>query len=135
MSIGNMSKSQDVYSLIKKGLTASALRGRVIANNIANVNTKGYKRRYVTFEENLKESMDNVDMKTTNTKHIDNGNSNGSIKVEQDNSTSMRQDGNNVDIDNEMVNEAANSMMYNALISQVNSRISMERYVVSEGRK
>lgn len=59
----------------------------------------------------------------------------GNIKIEQDTSRSMREDGNNVDIDNEMTNQAANSLMYNALISQVNSRIALERYVINEGRR
>jgi flagellar basal-body rod protein FlgB len=47
----------------------------------------------------------------------------------------MRLDGNNVDIDNEMTNLAANTILYNTLINQANSRISMRRYVINEGRR
>lgn len=126
-----MSKDQAVYDLLKKGLDASSLRGKATANNIANINTKGYKRQYVTFEENLKESMDKFPLKTTEEKHITISNNLEEAKMETDKSSSMREDGNNVDIDNEMVNQAANTMMYNALISQVNNRIAMERYVIN----
>ncbi|SKA72699.1 flagellar basal-body rod protein FlgB [Clostridium sp. USBA 49] len=133
--MNELSKSQYVYELLKKSLDASSLRSKVIANNIANINTKGYKRYNVSFEESLKNSVDNLNLKTTDKKHINDGKSLGNIKIEQDTSRSMREDGNNVDIDNEMTNQAANSLMYNALISQVNSRIALERYVINEGRR
>lgn len=133
--MNELSKSQYVYELLKKSLDASSLRSKVIANNIANINTKGYKRYNVSFEESLKNSVDNLNLKITDEKHINDGNSLGNIKIEQDTSRSMREDGNNVDIDNEMTNQAANSLMYNALISQVNSRIALERYVINEGRR
>ncbi len=129
--MNSLSKSGQVYDLLKKGLDASSLRSKVISNNIANINTKGYKRYTVSFEENLQQSIDSIELKTTKSQHISDGSQPGEIKVDQDLSSSMRQDGNNVDIDNEMANQAANTMMYNALVSQVNSRIALQRYVVS----
>jgi len=130
MPIQSISQNDRVYSLIKKGLDASALRSKVSANNIANINTKGFKKSYVTFEESLKDNMDNMAMKTTENKHIQDGSSYGDVKVHQDESTSMRQDGNNVDIDVEMANQAANNLMYNALITQANMKFAMEKYVL-----
>ena len=58
-----MSSDEKTYTLLKKSLNASVERGRIIANNIANVNTKEYKRHYVTFEENLEESKNKLDLK------------------------------------------------------------------------
>jgi flagellar basal-body rod protein FlgB len=133
MNVGNISKDQQVYDLLKKGLDASSLRGKVIASNIANINTAGYKRHYVSFEDTLKKSISASEMKTTDSRHIKTTGSAGEITVKQDTSTSMRQDGNNVNIDNEMVNQAANSLMYNALVSQINSRISSTRNVITGG--
>ncbi|MDU2158587.1 flagellar basal body protein, partial [Clostridium sp.] len=49
MNINNDSSMQ----FIKLGLDASALREKVIANNMANINTKEFKKSYVSFEENL----------------------------------------------------------------------------------
>lgn len=131
MNTNSLSKSGQVYDLIKKGLDASSLRSKVISNNIANINTKGYKKYSVSFEDNLQQSIDTIDLKKTKSQHISDGTQPGEITVEQDLSSSMRQDGNNVDIDNEMANQAANTLMYNALISQVNSRIALQRYVIS----
>lgn len=126
-----MSKDQLTYNLMKKSLDASSTRSRAISNNISNINTKGYKRQYVTFEESLNRSIDDLELKTSDEKHMQYGSEYGEIKMETDKTSSIREDGNNVDIDNEMTNQAANTLMYNALISQVNSRLSMERYVIN----
>ena len=63
-----MSNSLNTYDLIKRGLNAAAVRSETIANNIANVNTSGYKAFKVVFEEKYKDSGFN--MKATNEKHI-----------------------------------------------------------------
>lgn len=134
MNINNMSQSEKAYTLIKKSLDASVKRGQVIANNIANVNTKDYKRHYVTFEETLEESKKSIKLNTSEEKHITTSEEYGNIQIKKDETSSMRMDGNNVDIDNEMTNLAANNLKYNALITQLNSRISLKRYIISGGR-
>lgn len=133
MEISNMSKNEYTYNILKKGLDAASERSTVIADNIANVNTKDYKRKYVTFEESLQNSVENLELKTTDEKHIKINGSVGDIQVKQDNSN-LKEDGNNVDIDNEMVNLAANNLMYNAMISQINTRISMTKEVINGGK-
>lgn len=127
--------SNETYTLLKEGLKASTMRSEAAANNISNINTKGYKRRYVSFEENLKAAEGSLELKNEDKKHMALNAANGQAEVKVDDKTSMREDGNNVDIDNEMVNVAANNLMYNAMISQVNSRLGVERYVINEGRR
>ena len=134
MEIGNLSNSSQTYELLKNALDASSVRSKVSANNIANVNTKGYKKYYVTFEETLKNSADNLSLKNSSTNHISDASSNGEVKLKQDTTSSMNQDGNNVDIESEMANQAANTMMYNALITKINSRLSLQRYIVNGGK-
>jgi len=131
--MSNMSYDNKVYNLIKQGLDASSLRSKVIANNIANVNTKGYKKYYVTFEETLKNTMNSMQLQKSDDLHLDGSNVAGKISVKQDKSTSMREDGNNVDIESEMSNQAANTLLYNALITQANSKLSLTRYVITSG--
>ena len=110
MNISNDASMQ----LIKLGLDASALRGKVVANNMANINTENFKKSYVSFEENLTNATNEFNLKRTKKVHL-NGELNDSlISVKEDNSTSMRTDGNNVDMDLETVNQAANTLMYNA---------------------
>ena len=128
-----MITNDTTYSFIKQGLDASSLRSKVIANNISNINTAGYKKFKVTFEENLK-SDGKLDVNKTRNKHMDINNSQSTISVVKDESSSMREDGNNVDLDLEKVNQAANTLMYNALITQANNKLSQSNYVISGGR-
>lgn len=133
MTINSIGKDTQVYNSIKKDLNAASLRGRVISNNIANINTKDYKRFDVVFKEALNEETQDTQMKRTNEKHIQEGYDSDGIKVVEDTTTSMRYDGNNVDIESEKTNQAANTILYNTLISQLNSRISNTRYVITSG--
>ena len=128
-----INNNDSTYKILKLSLDASSLRGKVIANNIANINTKNFKKSYVTFEENLINEKNKLSLKKTNIEHISGKNDKSLISIEQDNSTSMRQDGNNVDLDLEKVNQAANTMMYNALITQANSKLTMTKSVISGG--
>lgn len=129
MYINNDSTMQ----LLKSGLDASALRGKVIANNMSNINTEDFKRSYVSFEENLKSEIDKFSLKKTNDKHLNGTLSDSLADIKVDNSTSMRTDGNNVDLDLEKVDQSANSLMYNALITQANSKLNMTKSVISGG--
>ncbi|OGO88560.1 MAG: flagellar basal-body rod protein FlgB [Clostridiales bacterium GWE2_32_10] len=102
--------------VLEKALDASILRNEVIANNIANVDTPDFKRKAVKFEEMLRNVV--------NTSGGENGNVD-SIEPEVYTdlaNLSYRSDGNNVDIDTEMADMAKNTMKYNVLISQMNSR-------------
>ena len=126
------------YNLLKSSIDASGARAKVISNNISNVNTPGFKASSVSFEDNLNKVIkgEHIALTKTNKMHI--GDSEGSgqgYKVETDNSTSMRSDGNNVDIDKEMVKLSENNMYYNFLISRISGQISSRRYVITEGRK
>ncbi len=119
--------SDDNYDLIKAGIKASDIRAKTIANNMANINTKDYKKFNVVFEENLKkeDNSPGFELKRTNSAHFASKNAeNENISIEQDNGTSMRSDGNNVDLDIEKVNQAANTLKYNALITRINGKFN-----------
>lgn len=135
MPVQSIIDSSSSYDLLKQGIKASTLRAKAISNNIANINTKDYKAFNVVFEDNLNGTNNQkLSMKKTNEKHIDTNTSDGNITVEKDNSTSMRNDGNNVDLDIEKANQAANTMKYYALTQQASNKISMTKYVISGGR-
>lgn len=125
--------------ILERALDASWLRNKVTANNIANVDTPGYKRQKVEFEQFLAQAIDNKARgMITNERHIPIGA--GSINavkinIREDNATSMRLDGNNVDIENEMAQMAKNNIMYNALIQKVSGEFKKLETAISEGRR
>ncbi|MGN2369735.1 flagellar basal body rod protein FlgB [Clostridium cagae] len=126
-------KSYDTYNLLKDGLKASNARSKAISNNMANINTKGYKKFNVIFEENLKNNSDTRDLslKTTNSRHLRGNNDlNGDIEVVREQNTSMRTDDNNVNLELEKVNQAANTLKYNALITKLNGKFNNLKIVI-----
>lgn len=126
--------------LLHQGLEASWLRNTVIRNNIANVETPGFKASNVEFESLFAEALSgsNFSGKMTREKHREIGNSGGITsvtgKVVEDTGTSMRMDGNNVDIESENVKLAQNSIQYNLLVSKLNSELSRLKLAISEGK-
>lgn len=105
-------------NVLDKAADASWLRNQAIANNIANVDTPGYKRQDVAFEDELtrvlnKVEYDNLDARVYNLQLS---------RIEPRIYTdaydfSYRLDDNNVDMDTESVYLAENQITYNGLIS------------------
>lgn len=96
-------------NIIHRSLDESWKRSQILSQNIANVDTPGYKRKEVSFLEELDRMMRKNDF---DKKDVDNI----KIKVFEDNSKlSYRMDGNNVDIDTEMARLAQNQLRYNTL--------------------
>lgn len=126
--------SDAVYQLGKQVLDATSLRQETISHNIANVNTNNYKSKQVVFESELKNYMSgDIKLTATHEKHYGVGTNLSFIEptvVESSESSEMRLDGNNVDIDLEMANMAANQIQYNTLVRQVSERISNYHYVI-----
>ena len=125
--------------LREKALDAAWLRNEVISQNIANVDTPGYKRSSVSFEEHLESASKKSGFKgnTTSSKHINFGNSNDNVKIKvfKDNKNlSMRLDGNNVDIETEMASLAKNDIRYNALVQSISGSYQRIMNVIREGK-
>jgi flagellar basal-body rod protein FlgB len=115
---------------IEKGLDAAWLRNNVISQNIANVDTPGYKRKVVQFEEFL-----DSEMKTGRISQGKSALSDDGIRIIEDPSeSSYRSDGNNVDIENEMALLAANSLRYNTLIQKLNGDFQRLKLVIKGGK-
>ncbi|MEH7505255.1 flagellar basal body rod protein FlgB [Neobacillus drentensis] len=113
-------------SLLQKALDASSLRQQVISNNISNAETPGYKAKQVVFEDILKKHLTNQTKFVGNrsdARHLVIGNPDdiptGNI-VENTNSV-IQNNGNNVDIDEEMTRMGKNSLWYYTLTEQINS--------------
>ncbi|MBU2702019.1 flagellar basal-body rod protein FlgB [Sporomusaceae bacterium BoRhaA] len=125
-------------NILEKALSSSALRQQVISNNIANVNTPGFKRSTVSFEDKLQQAMNQTQLPLVRThqNHLAAEKFEGSMEpsVVVDNTTSMRVDGNNVDIDKEMASLAKNSIYYSAVAQQMNKYYGILKSAIREGK-
>ena len=121
----------------KKALTGLNTRHKAISNNIANADTPNYKRKYVTFRNELKSALGNHnDLEVTNKRHISIHASNlDSVqpKVAREENTSFRNDGNNVSVEHEMAELAKNSLEYRSLVKQISNQFKRLDSVIQQG--
>jgi len=125
-------------NILEKALSASVLRQKTISNNIANVNTPGFKKSEVSFEDKLQTAVNQslLPLTRTNDKHLLAGGVSGALEptVTVDNNTSMRLDGNNVDIDKEMAGLAKNNIYYSAVAQQLGKHYNLLLSAIKEGK-
>ena len=120
----------DYVNVLDKAADASWMRQEAISNNIANVNTPGYKRQDVAFEDSLQEAISNSRYRSTDEKVANLSKADLRIRSYTDSSGfSYRLDGNNVDIDTESAALARNQLKYNALVDSINHEFSMIKAV------
>lgn len=111
----------DYINVLDKAADASWLRNDAIANNIANVDTPGYKRQDVSFENELKKALGGNRYKSMDSRVSDIETSSLDPKPYTDYANySYRLDGNNVDIENENVMLAENQLKYQGLLTSMN---------------
>ncbi len=124
---------------LKFALDGLSARQNIISNNIANIDTPGFKGGEVNFETHLRRYLNDNTTKMTTTHHLhytssyDINNKNGII-ISKSNNTSIRNDGNNVDIDKEMAQMAETNILYNALVQRISGKLGTIRTVINEGR-
>jgi|GEM_PF-62738 len=119
--------------MAKKGLDSAALRHNVISNNIANVNTPGFKRQSVIFEEALRQNK--LSAKRIHPKHIPfSTEAKNSVRIITESDTIYRNDENNVDLDKEMADLAKNTIYYNAIATRLARKFSLLKLVAQGGR-
>ncbi|MDO8585657.1 MAG: flagellar basal body rod protein FlgB [Armatimonadota bacterium] len=114
---------------LAKGLDAVGIRHRVIADNIANVETPGFTRSDVVFEERLREALRSRGEDASERVQ------NVTPEVRADRTSPARADGNNVSIDKEMAAMVKNTLEYEALTQLINLKGSMLRAAITEGRR
>ena len=115
----------DYINVLNRAADAAWQRNEAISNNIANVDTPGYKRQDVASESVLQKALGNnryesMDEKVSN---INLSRLRGRAYVDYAN-YSYRLDGNNVDIENENVMLAENQLKYQGLISSINQEFT-----------
>lgn len=122
----------DYINVLDKAADASALRNKIIGNNIANVDTPGYKRQDVSFESDLQQALRNSRYESLDEKV-------GTVRLDRIKGRvytdyanySYRTDGNNVDIDNENVELASNQLKYNGIMQSMDRQFANLRAVMN----
>ncbi len=113
--------------MFRDAMGGAAKRHEVFSNNLANVNTPGYKRRDVSFKDQLKEKYmpDEFDRATSfDDWKFDSDFDEVRPEVIEVDDTSMRNDENNVDPDKESAELAKNTLYYNGLAQMTSKQFN-----------
>ncbi len=112
----------------EKTLDSLWMRQNLTMNNIANVDTPGFKSQYMTFENELARKIQSaLSVKKTSMKNVARGIENMRPSVHTTLNESTRLDENNVDMDQEQVELVRTAYEYQFMLSSVSSDLSRLR--------
>ena len=102
---------------LERALAGSAQRQQLLANNLANADTPGFKRTDLNFHATLAGALANG----ASASQIESV----AFSPQTDTTSSMQPDGNNVDVDTEMSRLSQNALDYESLVTVANARLKM----------
>jgi flagellar basal-body rod protein FlgB len=125
-----------IINMLSKELDTKTLRNELIASNIANVDTPGYKAKDLDFKTLLSEKFTDIEMKRTDPRHISFGGefSQSGVKIVTDRNPG-RADGNNVNIESEMLKLTENNIQYNVAVHLVSKKLTEIREAIKEASR
>lgn len=122
------------FQTLEKSLDYSSVKQKVIAQNIANVDTPNYKAKNVAKDSFQNALQTSIQAYRTDARHVDfEASPNRSIIVTQQNG-SYNNNENSVDIDKEMTDLATNQIYYNAVADRLTGKFSSLQNVIRGGK-
>ncbi|MCL1809353.1 MAG: flagellar basal body rod protein FlgB [Clostridiales bacterium] len=120
--------------LAQKTLDVSWAKQKAALNNIANVDTPGFKAKYVLFEDELRSRLSRFSgLAAVRKSDVREAILGSRMRIRQSDEESIRADGNNVNLDVEELEIARNTYQYEFALRQVNDQLSRLRIAI-EGR-
>ena len=103
-----MSKT-GIIDLLESGIKAETLRQKAISNNVANLQTPGYRRLGVKFEQMLSKAIESGNAENVNLDEL-------KAELYQPKNTAVSPNGNDVNLEAEVGDMVKNSIRYRAFI-------------------
>lgn len=110
------------YEALSRALDLRTENQTVIAANIANADTPGYQAQELDFEKAMAKALDSGS-----------GAENVRGDIQNQINNVVREDGNTVDRDSEMVNLAQNQLLYDAAADLVKKKLALLKYSITDG--
>jgi flagellar basal-body rod protein FlgB len=107
-------------SAIYAALNGLAARQRVIANNVANVETPGFIAGKVSFEDSLRAAISGGDAGATSVSTVAS-------------TDAVNQNGNNVSLDGEVVSMTDTDLRYQLMVQALNQKFTLLRTAIGSG--
>jgi len=117
--------------LEQKSLDALWLRQKVISDNLANMDTPGFKSSGVEFEDILSRALE---YSTSSDQDVAKKVAGIEPRIVEDKSTQVREDGNNVDVDAQSIELVRALLQYESMARVVSDNIARMKYAVNGGK-
>jgi flagellar basal-body rod protein FlgB len=126
----------NTFTSLEQALNYSSLKQKVISQNIANADTPNYKAQDVSFKAVLQNELgQNFTTNRTDARHIDfSDSSTANPAIITRPNVQYNNNGNSVDLDQEMSDLAKNQIYYDALVEQENNKFAALKNVISGGK-
>jgi len=126
--MSNLIDSNVTINTLKQALNGLARQGEMVGQNLANVDTPGYKAQNVDFKSALKRAVNgnpNIKMVSTNARHMAaSGTEQSRMQISLRKGGTQRADGNNVDVDVELTQMTETVIQYQALSQLVSKKLA-----------
>lgn len=116
---------------IERNMDVAALKRNVISDNVANYNTPDFKATKVSFDH-LFEQSGALSLKQSQTKHLNSLGNHTEPVLYQDAQTKERVDGNNVDLNVEMLDMIKNNSYYNKAVQAINKEFFLLKTAIGK---
>ncbi len=110
-----MSQPVDIVALLEAGIKAEGLRQQTIASNMANLETPGYRRLDVRFEELLAKAMDSSE--SVDVRDIE-------LEIYRPGNTPVKSNGNDVNLEAEVGEMIKNSLRHTAYVRLLRKKLA-----------
>lgn len=123
--------------VVVRGLDYAMMRQRILAENVANVETPYYKRKDVDFAsafEDVLREKDTLPLLATHPEHFVDGSKNAPSMGTVEEAYAVRQDRSGVDVEKEMTVVLENALYYQALARMMSDKLGLLRTVIREVR-
>lgn len=124
----------DVFTSLEHGIQFSTIKQKAITDNIANVDTPGYKAKTISFKDTLEKATIEINAYRTDSRHFAFKASASEPFIHAKSNLIFNNNGNSVDMDKEMSDLAKNQIYYNALIERLNGKFSSLQSVIKGGQ-
>ncbi len=128
-------------TVLETSLNHRLAKQQVTSANVVNASTPGYRAMGYEFESQLQSAIGTdgaLKLKVSQGRHLKNPgiSADGDIKPDLfvKPTESIGNDGNTVDIDQEMADMASNQIIYKTTVELLNRRLAMMRYGINGGR-
>jgi len=118
-----VAETSSVLELLEAGIRAESLRQKAIASNIANLQTPGYRRFDVKFQELLAKALDKsgaVDLEEIKP------------QIHRPKQTPVKSNGNDVNLEAEVGEMVKNTLLHKVYIRLLNRKYSQIELAISE---